>query len=172
MNATDWLKRDHTLILEGLDALQAVATMARTGGAVPVDNMRRLMDFFRVFADEYHHRKEENALFPALQAAGMPVSHGPLGVMLREHDEGRRLLKRLSDDLPELSADVAFDYIALLSSHIQKENQILFHMADRLLSASDDQAISDKFSQVQDEMPHVKDHDAYRKLFADLRPAP
>ena len=170
MNATDWLKRDHTLILEGLDALHAVAKWVRNGGVVPVENMRKLVKFFHEFADDYHHRKEEGALFPALEAAGMP-QQGPIGVMLREHDEGRRLLKRIGDELPEMDPAIAFDYVDLLRSHIEKENQVLFFMADRMLSASDDKSISGMFSEAEDAMPHVLDHAGYRRLFSDLHAA-
>ncbi|MBK9265265.1 MAG: hemerythrin domain-containing protein [Polyangiaceae bacterium] len=168
MNATEWLKRDHELILEGLVALYAVADCVQAGRAVPVDDTRQLLMFFREFADEYHHHKEENALFPALEAAGMP-SQGPIGVMLHEHEKGRKLLQRMIDGLPELPAGDAFDYIDLLRLHIEKENEVLFYIADRMLSASTDRSISAMFSQAEDTMPHVLDHEGYRKLFARLR---
>ena len=170
MNATEWLKRDHELILEGLDALYGVAEWVQAGGVTPVEDIRELLKFFREFADEYHHHKEENALFPALESAGMP-SHGPIDVMLREHDKGRKLLKRMSEHLPELAVEDAFDYIDMLRLHIEKENEVLFYIADQMLSKSTDQSISTMFSQAEDAMPQVVDHDRYRKLFAKLRAA-
>ncbi len=171
MNSTDSLKRDHTLILEGLDALQAVAEKVRNGGSVPVEAMQKLVEFFRDFADVYHHRKEEEALFPALEAAGMPKQHGPIGVMLREHDIGRQLLRQIGTNLPRLDPTVALDYVNLLSSHIDKENEVLFVMADRILTAEADKSISEQFRKADDAMPNVVDHEAHRKLFADLHAA-
>lgn len=58
---------------------------------VPVEPLEQLLNFFRVFADLCHHGKEEQYLFPALEAAGIPRESGPAGVMLAEHAEGPRL---------------------------------------------------------------------------------
>jgi len=38
-----------------------------------------------VFADRYHHRKEETYLFPVLQQRGILRDGGPLGVIENEH---------------------------------------------------------------------------------------
>lgn len=168
MQATDWLKRDHELILEGLDALSAVARKVRSRQAVDEESIGKLLAFFREFADEYHHHKEEKALFPALEAAGLPP-HGPVAVMLHEHDLGRRLLKLMRDSLPELDSDAAMEYVALLQAHIQKENEILFRMADRLLSPADDLSITEVFAETEAAMKSVVQIDAHRRLFAELR---
>lgn len=167
MRATEWLKRDHDLILEGLDVLQRVAEGVGGGATVPVDKLRELLRFFREFADQYHHKKEEDALFPALEGAGMP-NQGPIGVMLQEHDEGRRLLQEMKDGLPNLDPATAFDYIDLLRSHIDKENQVLFHMADRMLSAADDDKLMGQFLRAEEEMAKVVDVVAWRKVFAGM----
>ena len=42
------------------------------------------------------------ALFPALVAAGLPESGGPLAFMMHEHDEGRVLLARLEQAVQDL----------------------------------------------------------------------
>jgi len=167
MKATDWLKRDHELIVEGLDALSAVARRVRARQAVDEENIGKLLTFFREFADEYHHHKEEKALFPALEAAGLPP-HGPVAVMLHEHDLGRRLLKQMRDSLPELDTDAARDYVALLQAHIQKENEILFRMADRLLSSADDLSITEVFAETESAMKAIVQPDAYRALFKSI----
>ena len=45
-------------------------------------------------------------------------------------------------------ADAALDYVALLREHIAKENQILFAMAERILSADDQARLSVEFAGV------------------------
>ncbi len=164
MKATDWLKRDHELILEGLEALTAVARKCRAGEKVSEENVGKLVAFFREFADEYHHHKEEKALFPALEAAGLPP-HGPVAVMLHEHDLGRRLLKQMRDSLPELDTDAAMEYVSLLQGHIQKENEILFRMADRLLSPANDLAMTEMFAETEAAMKSIVQEDTHRALF-------
>ncbi len=118
MRATQLLMEEHEIILRALDVLEALAQRG-------VSASQALVDFFTDFADTHHHAKEEEILFPALEEAGFPHDAGPVGVMLHEHSEGRRLVKALHDP------QAALAYAALLRAHIQKENQVLFPMADR-----------------------------------------
>lgn len=170
MHATEWLKRDHELILDALNTLTAVATWVQAGGAVPEEQTKKLLVFFHEFADDYHHRKEERVLFPALEAAGMPI-HGPTAVMRREHEQGRALLKRIEESLPELDAEAALDYVDLLSLHIRKENEILFDMADRLLRGSDEQLLSQMVTETEIAIQQFLGQESYRHNFAELQAA-
>ena len=83
-------------------------------------------------------------LFPAIVGAGLPGDSGPVGMMLAEHAEGRRLTRelraaaqRMADGEAAAGAEVARHaaaYVELLRLHIQKEDQVLFPMADEVLS--------------------------------------
>ncbi|MBK9259883.1 MAG: hemerythrin domain-containing protein [Polyangiaceae bacterium] len=170
MNTTEWLKRDHELILDALDVLAITAKWAQAGGVVPEQHMRKLIAFFREFADDYHHQKEEQVLFPALLAAGMP-RQGPVAVMLREHDMGRDLLRRIEVSLPELDVEAALDYVDLLSLHIRKENEILFYMADRLLEGCDQQLLAQMLTKTENAVPQIFGQDDYRRNFAEIQQA-
>ena len=48
-------------------------------------------------------------------------------------------------------ADAARQYIPLLRQHIFKENNVLFHMAERVMSEADDADVMSRFSQVEKE---------------------
>lgn len=154
MKATDELRRDHEIILRALAVLHALADRVRKGDPVDEDSISKLLVFFRDFADGCHHVKEETALFPALVARGLPPQGGPIGVMLHEHEEGRTLLRSLTETTSLLTtdpaarerfADVACAYEGLLCSHICKENHVLFDMADRLFGAADDERLMKEF---------------------------
>jgi len=54
-----------------------------------------MLDFFTVYVDRVHNKKEEDHLFPLIEARGIPRSGGPLAVMLQEHEQGRSLLARV-----------------------------------------------------------------------------
>ena len=95
MGPTNLLMQEHELIAKGLAVLREMAERIERGESVPPDSARRLLDFFVAFADQHHHLKEEKLLFPALVEAGLPAEHGPIGVMLREHEIGRALVARL-----------------------------------------------------------------------------
>ncbi|MFW6067470.1 MAG: hemerythrin domain-containing protein [Myxococcota bacterium] len=140
MTLTDILRREHDLITRALDVLRGVSDAPDAPGAQHA--AERLVAFFRDFADGAHHAREEGALFPALQSRGLPREGGPVGCMLREHDEGRRLVGHMARcvevglvdrESREAFREAARDYAILLGQHIFKENHVLFDMADRVL---------------------------------------
>ena len=175
MNATEWLKRDHELILEALDLLETLIARAAAGSPIPAEKARDLLDFFRTFADDYHHLKEETSLFPALESAGLAA---PVSVMLSEHDEGRDLLHLLEKSIGGLSlptprmdpaGSLAERYINLLREHIHKENDVLFRLAERILMPSEDEDISAAFESLEAGRAGGRAFPIYQKRIADLK---
>ena len=65
--------------------------------------------------------------------AGVPSEGGPIGVMLEEHTQGRVLVQAMAAAGPAERPAVARRYIRLLRDHIEKENGVLFPLADSIL---------------------------------------
>lgn len=141
---TSLLQREHRRIEQLLAALARLARRLE-GGERPLDALAEALLLLRVYADQAHHGKEEQHLFPALAAAGLAPGDGPVGVMLEEHEVGRREVQAMSDALDDLRrgdagaagafARAAASYGAMLRDHIDKEDGVLFPMADELLGA-------------------------------------
>ena len=177
METTQTLRDEHVLIRAALRAFAALADKLERGEKVPEKVVAGALDFFANFADGHHHAKEERILFPALEHAGMPVQGGPLGVMLYEHEHGRMLLARLRKALPAVadSADarrefvaVARGYAQLLDDHIEKENEILFRMADRMLPVPDAQEVQDQFALLDEDARAGGKLEAFQKAVEEL----
>jgi len=144
MSATTALRREHDHILSMIACLRAACAAAKTTGSLDEETFRAGIDFIRGYADEWHHAKEENHLFPALIADGMPRDGGPIAVMLHEHGLGRTYAKQIASQLDgAISGDETaraavlrntLAYADLLTGHIGKENGILFTMADQMLT--------------------------------------
>jgi hemerythrin-like domain-containing protein len=157
--ATGILRDEHKAILKMLDATEEVAGQIKKGIPVASEILSGLLEFFRLFADRCHHGKEENCLFPLLEEKGMPRDAGPVGVMLHEHDQGRALIGEMvaaaeafasgSKEAGLRWADAALGYAALLRAHIDKENNILFMMADHLLTQSEQAGLVEAFEKVE-----------------------
>lgn len=135
--AIDTLRHEHDAILVALKILDRLAEQAVAGTAAPAD-IADFIGFLREFADKCHHGKEEGLLFPAMRAAGVPEQGGPIGVMLSEHEQGRTLVAAMeAASKPALQADAfareAAAYAAHLRQHIDKENMVLFPMAEQLV---------------------------------------
>ena len=89
MKPTEELKHEHQIVLLILKAAEREVANINGGGALHVDEVEKMVDFFQNFTDRCHHAKEEKHLFPSLQQHGLPVGSGPVAVMLAEHEEGR-----------------------------------------------------------------------------------
>lgn len=141
--ATAMLREEHRLILEVAAALADMLGVERDGEPLDYDSVARCITFFRLFADACHHGKEEDLLFPGLEAEGMPRDTGPIAVMLYEHDQGRALVQTMAASLndaregDERAGDdlrgAAWGFIDLIVAHIGKEDNVLFTMADGMI---------------------------------------
>jgi hemerythrin-like domain-containing protein len=143
---TETLRDEHRVILRALDLLERAA-----GRAVPDDWWTAALGWVGAFADRNHHAKEEAALFPAMAKAGVPSDEGPVAVMLEEHAEGRRLVATMRTGTGDARARACHDYVALLRAHIDKENEIVFPLADAVLDAQAQAGLRREFEAVETE---------------------
>jgi hemerythrin-like domain-containing protein len=148
---TDTLRNEHVLILRALDVAEAAAGALERGNDPGEPFWAGLVAWLRGFADRNHHAKEEQALFPAMEKAGVPKDGGPIGVMLAEHVEGRACIRAM-----ELGgggrAAAAHAYARLLRGHIDKENEILFRIAEGVLDEPTQQGLAGRFEALAAEL--------------------
>jgi hemerythrin-like domain-containing protein len=179
MKSTDELRKEHEGILLMLHILEAVSQKIRQGDRIAPDKLDKIVEFLSVFADRCHHGKEEDFLFPALEASGIPNKGGPIGVMLDEHKMGRSLIANLKEsaDLYRSGeekasanfASAAGKYVELLRQHILKENNILFPMADNVLSAESDKELFSSFESLERDRIGKGKHEEFHALLKQLR---
>jgi hemerythrin-like domain-containing protein len=172
---TEQLKGEHQAIKVMLRVAEKVCEKLESGQEVNPEHLEQIVEFIKVFADKCHHGKEEDLLFDAMEEAGIPKKGGPIGVMLTEHDMGRGYVRGMSEaiaaykvgDRKASSAIVgnARNYIALLTQHIDKEDNILYPMADMHLSEDQQKELLEGFERVEHEEIGVGEHkDLYRLL--------
>jgi len=133
------LMNEHEAILSAIQILERMIAAVEKATSVDTKDIHDFIEFLKEFADKCHHGKEEGLLFPAMIGAGVPDRGGPIGVMLAEHAQGRKLIRdmeeSISTDVDRMKlAQAAREYAHLLRNHIQKENAILFPMAERVLT--------------------------------------
>lgn len=172
MKATKELRDEHEGIQIMLRVLKVLAQKAKSGEPYDKGHAGKVIEFLRVFADKCHHGKEEEVLFPELEKAGIARQGGPVGVMLQEHEAGRDFIRRMSAGL-EAGDDTEFataaeGYIELLTAHIQKENEVLFKMADQVLPAEKQEEMFRCFERIEAERIGPGVHESFHKLMDDL----
>jgi len=134
---------EHSLILRMLAVLERNAIRTARGEFGDYRFYIEAVDFIRNFADRFHHAKEEDILFEALVANGMPRANSPVSAMLMEHDRGREYVRAMEEAAQAALAGVpgrdgaialaAMSYLELLREHISKEDGILYPLAERLI---------------------------------------
>lgn len=178
MNATDVLREEHEGIKRVLTVLEKEVDALKAGQDVPPQVFEDILEFITVFADRCHHGKEETALFPCLEEKGIPREGGPVGVMLMEHDEGRQYVKTFREGVglheegkPEGKQKIiegGLGYANLLRAHIDKENNILFNLADRILPKPEQAELVETFERIETEKIGQGTHERLHGLIDKL----
>ncbi len=179
MKPTEELITEHNAVLVALQILEKVEAAIAAGSTDAPEHLGQLIDFFRGFVDRCHHGKEEDVLFPELEKRGLPREGGPIGVMLAEHEIGRKHIRGMSEGLDRLRqgdnravSDIrenAAEYRNLINSHIYKENNVLFPMADRFMNDDDAVRIIDRFEEIERDRVGVGKHEAYHEMLHSLK---
>jgi hemerythrin-like domain-containing protein len=178
MKPVDILSAEHRVIEIMLDCLQAMSERIHAGKGLDLSHGRQAVDFIRTFADQCHHGKEEDRLFPAMVRKGVPNENGPIGVMLFEHEQGRSFVKAMSAALDAFEAGevgaadsfafAAEAYVDLLRNHIAKEDSILFPMANRIMNDEEHASLLAQFDIVERDHMGQGTHERYLKLAETL----
>jgi hemerythrin-like domain-containing protein len=174
MKPTEELVHEHKVILHVLKTAAVEAQRIRDKKTVRTGLIEMMLDFFRNFADNCHHAKEEKNLFPMLEKRGMAHDKGPIAMMLAEHNEGRRRLANITGLLPAAIqndgdaiiaiAENLSAYALLLESHIGKENNVLFPMAEKLLTGTDFDELEKAFADIEKIETGEGVHEKYHQL--------
>ncbi len=137
---TKTLSEEHQNILKVIDALEKEANELQRGKELDKTFLRKAVDFIKNYADKFHHMKEEDILFKELCADSNKENMrcNPVHQMLHEHDLGREHVKGIVEGLEESDKEKVIEhlwgYCSLLKEHIFKEDNILYPMADQVLS--------------------------------------
>jgi hemerythrin-like domain-containing protein len=179
MKPTEELKKEHEAIKLMLQILEKISEKLESGESVDTDHLDKIVEFIQVFADKCHHGKEEDLLFKEMEAVGFPRDQGPVGVMLREHEVGRSYVQNMKDGVAKLktgdtkSASViaknARDYASLLSQHIEKEDNILYPMAEGRLPEAKLEELKKGFEKVEKERIGPGRHEEFHELLHRLK---
>jgi hemerythrin-like domain-containing protein len=173
------LKLEHKAVQVTLSILDRIGNDVEKAGQIEnPDHLKQLMEFFKIFVDTCHHTKEEELLFPALEEVGVSRESGPIGVMLKEHQQGREYVAKMKAALTRyLDGDLkaagdlvksARAYIALLTRHIDKENNVLFPIAEKNLSDEKQAALWEGFEKIETEKTGAGKHETFHRMIESL----
>lgn len=165
--ATQDLRKEHGAILYVLQILDKMMQSGNNESETLLQNYGEVVHFLKIFVDKCHHGKEEDFLFKELVKRGIPNEGGPVGIMLHEHAQGREYIEQMSRSLDEKSIEefnnAAVLYRDLLRQHIEKENNVLFVMADKVMDEQEQNLLYEHFERHEE---NVVGHGVHEKLHA------
>jgi hemerythrin-like domain-containing protein len=145
MRLIEELRSEHEVIERAVGALGTYVELRARGGGTPADG-EGFLRFFRLFAGSYHHAREEDTLFPALEKhVELPHRSGPLFSLTDQHrrmeatfDEMAPLLAEglRTKEEGETLVELFTRYSHALLVHIDAENSVLLPESEERLRQS------------------------------------
>jgi hemerythrin-like domain-containing protein len=173
------LKMEHDAVQMTLRILDKICQrIEKSGEILDIQHLDQLLEFFKIFADKCHHGKEEDLLFPALENVGVSREGGPIEVLLHEHQQGREYVQNMNAALVQYKKGgrTAVDefvknakgYINLLNQHIDKENSVLFPLAETHLSEQEQAKLWEGFELIETQKIGAGKHDEFHEMLENL----
>ena len=154
---------EHRLILRMVALVEKNSALVDEGKFSDWQFFLDAVDFIRGYADRFHHAKEEDTLFTALIANGMPEKNSPIEAMHIAHDQGRAFVRGMEEAATKaLSGESGHEpaivenargYATLLREHIQTEDNILYPLAERTLPADVRPAMIQAYKEAEKAVP-------------------
>lgn len=171
-NVTQVMVDEHKLILRMIALVERNTQLLEQGKFRNWQFYLDAVDFIRNYADRFHHAKEEDVLFVELIRNGMPEKQSPIEAMHMEHDQGRAHVRAIEEAAQKaldgergqaaVIAENAKGYAALLRGHIEKEDDILYPLAERILPQEVRDRMLDAYARAEAKTPELEEK--YLKL--------
>ncbi|MBD1399667.1 hemerythrin domain-containing protein [Pelovirga terrestris] len=172
---TQVMVKEHQLILRMIALLEKNVALMEQGRFRNWQFFLDAVDFIRNYADRFHHAKEEDVLFVALINNGMPEKQSPIEAMHIEHDQGRAFVRNMADAAEKalageagqigIIAENANGYIDLLREHIDKEDTVLYPLAERILPDDVRAQMVDAYHRAEEQTLGLEEK--YQRLLAE-----
>lgn len=157
MSAMDVFEKTNHTIERVATACGVFAEMLQNGTRVPSDVLLRVVDFLRVYGNQYHHEQAE-WLFALLREKGVPSGSWPIAIL--DHEERRlaTLIEELANSIAVyeqnggvngMMMDTLRALAELYADHIWKEDYLLLPMAQKLLSEGEQEVLADTLRMVE-----------------------
>ena len=156
VTAIESLSCEHRHIETVVKSLQDAVAALDARQRLNIQKLRAVVEFLRVYADRRHHQREEGIFFPLLVRRGVPPQGCPIGGLNNEHEKGRALVSVLDEGVTDYEqklsgADHAVrqtlqEIIDLYRKHLWMEDAMVFPMAEKLISKTDDKELKEKFA--------------------------
>ena len=134
--ALEVLYNEHEIIKTVIGFRETLTLLSKSDPGNYKKNIIELINFFRNYADKFHHYKEEKLLFPLMCDKNDLLQDSIVEEMLDNHRDFRNIIKSIElaveqGDCEEIN-NLFIKYSEMLLDHIAVEDEELFQMAETL----------------------------------------
>ncbi len=179
MKSIEIMENEHENIRRMLKVVREFSHRVMVGGEFDLEDMPKIIDFIRVYADKHHHGKEEDILFKTMNEKIHKLREaGSITGMYIEHDLGRLYMQELEmaieaykEGKDKARLDIianAVGYTNLLERHIQKENMAMYKFAEKMLEDEDKNYIEEEAGKIEKEAENKGLQEKYINILEKL----
>lgn len=147
---------EHEVICQAEAIIEGLDKTWETDADKYKETVNTLITFFRDYADAYHHRKEEEVLFPAINDHPDFVLQEIIEEFETHHEDFREYTKEVEDAIEQGDFEKSYkelnNYLQDLLDHIGAENDELFVLAETLMDEDELETIYFKFKDIDLEL--------------------
>ncbi|MBI2259405.1 MAG: hemerythrin domain-containing protein [Flavobacteriia bacterium] len=155
-NPLDVMYHEHEIIQKTKKIIQEINNLWTKNEQEYREVVTKLVLFFSEYADGYHHRKEEEVLFPAIKSHPDFILQEIIDEFEQHHEDFRTYASEIKELLEENEFEKSYkvlnDYLNDLLDHIAAENEELFVLADSLLDDNQKESLYFRFMDIDREI--------------------
>ncbi len=159
-NSLKMLFDEHEIITRAVEIAKNAKSLIGKNDEEYEITISELIRFFRVYADQYHHHKEEEILFPEMAKKNELLAEGIINEMFDNHNYFRELIRDIELDLEQQNYSEASEkideYTEALLDHIAVENEELFQTAYGIFTEDELENIYYRFIDLDRELGETK----------------
>lgn len=179
MKSIEIMVNEHENIRRMLRVVRNISYEVLTIGEFDIEDITKVIDFIRVYADKHHHGKEEDILFETMNKKIEKLAKaGAITGMYIEHDMGRLYMLNLEKSVKEYRSgddwarlDIianAISYADLLERHIEKENTAMYKFAENMLDEESKAYIERETDKIEDQAKESGLKEKYISILEEL----
>jgi len=159
MRPLDVLRNEHGLIRQFLDNLDLAVEKMESNELPPREFFDKALHFAHVFADDFHHIKEEHVMFVRLAQKNNGELDGQIDALRHQHERARDHISAINGALDGYSANQPVQvgqvlesvaaYSSILRNHIHKEDHVFYPLVEKTMSADEEQQLHDEFEKAR-----------------------
>ena len=183
MEPSDIISEELEQIYTMLDILEVMHDRLQNNLPINLNDLKKIIRYFKVFVHKSHNKKEEDIVFPELKRCNSVASKDMVKELLSENSLGELYLKTLKEMINNYEKgdigtkdeimDTMRKYLKLEKNHVQKEELFILPLCKREISQRKNQemlkAMIDHDNHDFGEGMHGKFHKAFSKVISSMQ---